>query len=106
MCIIRTHISKIHKTTNQIKKSHKQRERERENQRKKRVEDLPVVGDVGVYLSAISSDADLLEEFDCVVSDFSKMKKRSSYHQIQKCKVQRLFNKNRARIRILFLIFK
>ena len=96
------------KTTNQIKKSHKQREREREreNQRKKRVEDSHVVGDAGVYLSGIYSNVDLLEVFDCVVSDFSKMKKRSSYHQIQKCKVQRLFNKNRARIRILFLIFK
>ena len=37
-----------------------------------------MVGDAGVYLSGIYSNVDLLEVFDCVVSDFSKMKKRSS----------------------------
>ena len=64
-----------------------------------------MVGDNGVYLSDICSDADMVEVFDYVASDFSRMWKRSSRRQIQKCKTQRLFNENREKIRILFFIF-
>ena len=64
-----------------------------------------MVGDTGVYLSHIYSDADMVEVFNYVASDFSKMWKRSFRHQIQKCKTQMLFNENREKIRILFFIF-
>ena len=64
-----------------------------------------MVGDTGVYLSHICSNADMMEVFDYVARDFSRIKKRSSRCQIQKCKAQRLFNENREKIRILFFIF-
>ena len=63
-----------------------------------------MLGDVGIHLSRICSDAHMMEVFDYVAGDFSRMKKRSC-GQIQKCKAQKLFNENRAKIRILFFIF-
>ena len=83
-----------------------ERERERENQRKKRDEDSHVVGDAGVYLSGIYSNVDLLEVFGCVVSDFSKMKKRSSCIKSKSAKPKGYSIKIEQELESYFLFFK